>query len=95
MDALVGVVERAGQDAASVRARLTELTFVAPALQLPSDVDDPELDPEDPYEFGDAGPTELVPTPAAVALPPVQPPATDVGWLVAELKTRYGKGAAL
>ena len=93
MNDLVTVVSRSGEDAAAVRRRLTELTHVPPEIPLPSDVDDPERDPEDPYEF-DAGPTELVPTPAAPA-PPAPRTDVDVAWLLADLRTRYGKGADL
>ena len=83
-----------------LRKRLTELTYVPPTLELPSDVDDPELDPEDP-DASDipGGPTELVPTPAVPAAPPVtagaQPSKADVGWLVSDLRNRYRKEASL
>jgi serine/threonine protein kinase len=93
MNHLVAVINRSGEDATTVRRRLTELTYVPPEIPLPSDVDDPERDPEDPYDF-DTGPTELVPTPAAPAPPPPQPDV-DVGWLLADLRTRYGKGTDL
>lgn len=95
MTDLVAVVSRSGEEASAVRKRLTDLTHVPPAVPLPSDVEDPERDPEDPYEFDEpAGPTELVPTPTA-AIPPAPRSTVNVDWLLADLRTRYGTGADL
>lgn len=97
MQALVDVVNRSGQDATDVRKRLADLTYVPPAVDLPSDVDDPAQDPEDLYASDiPLGPTELVPAPAAPTPQPAKPLSTpDISWLVSDLRNRYGKGADL
>ena len=91
--AFVEVMERFGDQAIAVRQQLTELTYVAPVLLLPSDVEDHQMSPVDHEDDGIFGPTELVamPSPPTGAADPTAKPHTlDVAWLMADLKRHGG-----
>lgn len=93
MNDLVAVVNRSGQDAAAVRRRLTELTYVPPQVPHASGAHGSERDPNGP-EGIDAGPTELVPSPATPP-PPASQSDVNVAWLLAGLRAQEGNAADL